>query len=258
MNNKVFIKNKSGLKIASIVEVSEDKDKYPFVIMLHGFKGYKEEPTYSELAKMLLEKGIGSIRFDATGFGESEGTIDDEYRFSNYLNDTERVYNWLKNQKIVNNQRIGLMGHSVGAMMTIVFASKNKDVKSLVAVSPADIFATRDDFGGKLKLWKKQGYLKVNSSQAVGGYVKVPYKYVEDIQNYDIREYVQKVNIPKLFILGLKDKTVIPDQTRDIYKAALRPKKLIEIKDMDHFYKNNSKVLEKVNKIITDFFVKNL
>lgn len=66
MQEKIYIKNKKELKLAGIVETPNKRDKFPFIILLHGFKGYKEEKTYSELAKTLLDKSIGSIRFDAS------------------------------------------------------------------------------------------------------------------------------------------------------------------------------------------------
>jgi len=67
----VFIKNRHGLKLAAIVNRPNESQLLPFIILLAGFKGYKEEESYSRLAKALGEMGIGSIRFDPSGYGKS-------------------------------------------------------------------------------------------------------------------------------------------------------------------------------------------
>ncbi|OGM21353.1 hypothetical protein A2714_02555 [Candidatus Woesebacteria bacterium RIFCSPHIGHO2_01_FULL_38_9] len=256
MRRKVFIPNKKGFKLAVIIERPDQKGRFPTVLLFHGFKGYKEEPTYSELAKALLKAGIGSIRFDASGFGESEGDFDKEYRLSNYLNDSTMIYHSSKAIPWVDQKRLGVMGQSMGGALAIILASKIPEINAVVSVSPPDIFATKDDFGKKLEEWKEKGYLEIDSSRM--GKIKVPYDYVLDAKKYDIGHYASKVKSPKLFILGLADATVDPEQTRAVYQAASEPKKLVEIEGMNHFYKNDPAILEKVNKYIVEFYKKPL
>ncbi|KKQ98106.1 MAG: Alpha/beta superfamily hydrolase [Candidatus Woesebacteria bacterium GW2011_GWA1_39_12] len=256
MQEKVFIPNKTGLKLAAIIEKPKSKGKFPFVILLHGFKGYKEEPTYSKLANELLKIGIGSIRFDASGFGESEGDFQKEYRLTNYVSDTEAVYQWLLEQRYVDEDRMGVMGQSMGGALAIILASKFPEIKAVVSISPPDIFATRDDFGKRLNEWKEKGYIEIDSSRM--GKLKVPYEYALDAKKYDIRAYAKKVKASKMFILGLADITIDPGQTRDVFRAAAEPKELLEIKGMDHFYKNDREILDKVNKYIVEFFKKSI
>ena len=75
MNKSVTLRNNKGLNLAVDVEAPDTKNIHPFVMMFHGFKGYKDEGSYTELAKTLLRKGVGSIRFDASGFSDSEFSI---------------------------------------------------------------------------------------------------------------------------------------------------------------------------------------
>ena len=251
---KVIIENIKGLKLATIIERPEGGRIFPFVILLHGFKGYKEEPTYAELSKELLKIGCGSIRFDASGFGESEGDFQKEYRLTNYISDAEKVYEWLLRQDFVDKGRIGVMGQSMGGAQALILAANHPEIKAVVSVSPPDLFATRDDFGRKLDEWKRKGYIEIESSRA--GKIKVPLDYALDASKYDIRKYAERIKFPKLFILGLDDVTVVPEQTRDVFRAAPEPKELLEIKGMDHFYKNDREILDKVNEYIVEFFKK--
>jgi uncharacterized protein len=155
VQDKVFIKNRRGLNLAAIIERPIKKDKNSIVILLHGFKGYKEEVTYSALAKELLKENVASIRFDASGFGESEGGFEKDYRLTNYISDANMIYHYIITSDWVDIDRIGVMGHSMGGATALILASKYPKIKVVVSVSPPDIFATRDDFGKKKAEWKK-------------------------------------------------------------------------------------------------------
>ncbi len=101
MQQKITIKNNRNLLLSALVDRPQKKGVFPTIMFLHGFKGYKEEASYVDLAERLLEHDIASVRFDASGFGDSEGTLEDDYRFSNYIDDTdphERLSTtWIKN-----------------------------------------------------------------------------------------------------------------------------------------------------------------
>jgi pimeloyl-ACP methyl ester carboxylesterase len=252
MRKKVAIINEKGLKLAAVIETPSEKTKCPFVLILHGFKGYKEEEHYVSLSKRLVDKGIGSVRFDASGFGESDGTVMNDYRFSNYVSDTESVYEYIKTLEFVNSDRIGVFGQSMGGMQAIVFTANHPEVKALCVVSSPERMATVDELGKKLKIWKKKRYLELDSSRQ--GRIKVPYEFIEDGRKWDMLEHVNKINVQTLFILGLKDKTVFPGQTRKVFEAANEPKELWEVEGMDHFYKKDEKLIKKVNEKVISFF----
>lgn len=90
------------------------------------------------------------------------------------------------------------------------------------------------------------------------GKIRVPYAYLLDAKKYEGRTFSRKIKQPSLYILGLADKTVIPDQTRKVYEAANQPKQLVEIPGMDHFYKRKPEMLIGVNQVAVEFLVKNL
>ena len=53
--------------------LASKKSKCAFVLILHGFTGNKNETLLEQISKGLQQRGIGSIRFDFNGHGESEG-----------------------------------------------------------------------------------------------------------------------------------------------------------------------------------------
>src|SRR5947209_4643858 len=95
MAESVQITNHRSLKLAGELHLPSSNAPRPAVILLHGFTGYKQEGHIVAMGEALAGAGIVAIRFDASGFADSEGTLEDDYRFSNYLQDAEDVLAWL-------------------------------------------------------------------------------------------------------------------------------------------------------------------
>ena len=87
----------------------------PLVLMLHGFTGWKEEEHLATLARALADVGIASVRWDAPGSGESEGTFEDDYRLSSYVASVDSVIDWAGG----GFGNIGIWGHSMGGFVAL-------------------------------------------------------------------------------------------------------------------------------------------
>lgn len=254
---RVRIKNKRGLLLAGVLHVPAGKGKCAAVINLHGFTGYKEEENSVALAIELSRRGIMVIRFDASGSGESQGTMKDDYRMSNYLSDIDIVYEFICHHPRVDRHRIGIWGHSMGAMLSIIWGSKHLEVKAICSVSPPVQMGTTDWLGQHLDEWKKTGWFtKVSTSGR--GVSKVPWAFMEDAEKYNTLDYVADVRSPIFIFLGLAEDTVPPEQTRRIFRKAKEPKTLVEVAGMNHDYKKVPKHVRFVNRKIIPFFEKYL
>ncbi len=254
---RVQIKNKKGLILTGILHIPKGYAKCPAVINLHGFTGYKEEENNVSLARELAEKGIIVIRFDCSGSGESEGTMKDDYRMTNYLSDIDCIYEFLYNHQRVDAKRIGVWGLSMGAMLAIIWGSKHPELKAICSVSPPKQMGTTDWLSQFLEDWKRTGWFtKVSTSGH--GVSKVPWAFMEDAQQYNALDYVGDVQSPLMIILGLAEDTVPPEHTREIYRIAHEPKELVEVPGMSHDYKKFPKFIRIVNNAIIPFFEKYL
>jgi esterase/lipase len=252
IEEKVLIKNSRGLILAAVIHRPEDDNKHPAVILLHGFTGCKDEAHIKTLASDLALNGIVSIRFDASGAGESEGTSEDDYRFSNYLSDIDDISNYLKTREFADPDRIGIWGHSMGGTLSIIFASSHP-IKAVCSVSATRKMETSLLLKEMLPQWKKIGWFT-----KAGTKIKIPYVFIEDAQKYDVLDYVAKIKKPLFIILGKFDNVVAPEDTRLIYERACEPKILLEISDIGHDYKKYDDKIKLINKEIVSFFHKYL
>jgi dipeptidyl aminopeptidase/acylaminoacyl peptidase len=91
----------------------------------------------------------------------------------------------------------------------------------------------KDFFG---EVWieeiKRKGYV---ISQY--GY-KITKKYIEDSLKYDLEKEISKIKIPTLFIYGEEDYIVPPFEGLKFYKKIKAPKKIVILKNLDHYFSN--------------------
>ena len=252
MEEKVLILNSKGLKLSSIIYSPDQNKKYPAIILLYGFTGYKEEAHLEELARLLMKSGYAVIRFDVSGSGESEGTFEEDYLMSNYLEDIKNVYNYILKLKFVDKNRIGIVGHSMGGLLSIVFASKQPEVKACIAISSPTILVAANWIKAAVKEWERVGWLYRETTRD-GRHIKIPFSFIVDANKFNALDFVSRVHCPIAIVLGLSDDVVSPNDTRNIFQIANEPKELIEIEGVGHDYKKYPDLIEKVNEKVLGF-----
>ena len=252
MEEKIFIKNAKGLKLAAIFNKPTGDGKFPAVILLGGFIEYKEHPRIEALVRELEKFGIGAIKFDPSGYGESEGTIETDYRFSNYISDTQKIFDYLTQLDWVDRNRIGVCGESIGGIQALILNKNNSQIKALAVISSPTQMGSSGDLRRKYAGWKEKGYLDRVSSRY--GNIRIPFDFIKDASQYNALDYVPFVKQPILVIYGTTDVNVPNEATKKIYNMAPGKKELWIMEGVDHFLNRDPQVIEKVAKKVSDFF----
>ncbi len=249
--------NKQKLTLSANLHYLDPLKRCPAVLVLHGFTGYKDEKHIHEFATLLAEAGFVTLRFDTSGFGDSEGSIEKDFRVSNYLSDIEAASEFLLQQPNVDPNRLGICGHSMGAGLSIIAAALNNKFRACCAIQPSEItFAEgcRHD----LKAWQSTGYLEQDCSHPKYSKIQIPWAFAEDRNKYDTREYAKKLAVPLMVMYGTADTTVPPEKTIAVYQAAPEPKELIRLDGVTHDFSENQTDLNSVSTILLEFFERQL
>lgn len=107
----------------------------PGAVLCHGFGA--NQKVMESGALLLVNKGIATIAFDLRGHGSSEGCLD-----GNFGSDVIDAWRLLTSLPEVDSSRIALIGHSLGALSSIL-AAKIVKPKAIVALScPYEIDGT--------------------------------------------------------------------------------------------------------------------
>ncbi len=158
VREKILFRGALGSKIHGYLALPTSKKRpYPVVLLLHGVTSSKESwweegSAMRMLTIQLLESGFAVLSLDAEYHGErsmnnefeSPITLLENERFVEYRDmiirstiDYRRGMDYLVTRTEIDTSRIGVVGYSMGGMMTFMLSAVDSRIKTSVAcVSP--------------------------------------------------------------------------------------------------------------------------
>lgn len=240
IETKVTILNEFGEKLVGVETIPEiKKDKYPTIILVHGFAtGKDQESIFSGLLEKLIVAGFLVYRFDFSGCGESEGDYS-KTSLSKLKSDLGKMIEFIKLQDKVNSLKIGILAQSTGTAVAVALEPK---VNCLVLTGSISHYreVMANIFRG--------GYNPTGVSvrvKANGTVTKVGSQFWEDIKNHNLPESIRKIHCPILFIHGAKDEKVPVSEMEAYFEIANEPKEKIIIERASHNFEPNREELYK-------------
>lgn len=150
MENKEFYINHDGIKLHAKLEFPEKKqDKYPLVIVVHGFTGHMEEVHIRAIAKALNENNYATLRVELYGHGKSDGEFKN-HTVLHWILELTAVIDYARSLEFVTD--LYLTGHSQGGAAVVLTAALKSDaLKAIMPLAPAMLLkdgATSGNFLG--------------------------------------------------------------------------------------------------------------
>ena len=103
------------------------KTTFDKVVMIVPGSGEDSRQSHFKLAEKLLNNNVAVFRYDDRGVFESEGNSGETNQSVNeFGEDVAVLFQKLKQTPAVKNKQIGLIGHSLGGVMTIDIVNKKK------------------------------------------------------------------------------------------------------------------------------------
>lgn len=213
------------------------------VIVAPGWCMTKDSNAFCEISEMFA-KNFDVISFDFRGHGKSGGM----FTFTaKELMDIDAVIRFVRKSKY---KKIFLAGFSLGAAMSIIYASKSRYIDKVIAVSAPTEFDKIEN-----QMWKKEAWGETFKKFELDRFASIrPYPIpLKKINPIDV---VGKIKVPTLFIAGEKDPTVHPWHTKNLYEKATCPKEYKEYKDGCHAEDLFLHYQEDFSKLCTDWLLK--
>lgn len=242
---KIIFKNSEGQRLVGDLFFPENKI-LSIAIFVHGYTSDRKNSKAKRLSELLPNKGIGLFSIDLSGRGDSEGKFEDT-TLTQYIDDIKCAVDTIS--KYTDN--IALIGSSLGGIVSLQEASKDKRVKALVLLSPVSVFphkSKRSEFQPEgLKKWKEKGHAFTDSGRF--GKLKINYTYYEDGLKYGDYSIYRKINIPTLIIHGDADKSVPIEESKELIKY-LKRSSFLTIKGADHGYTDKKDFEKMINETV--------
>ena len=113
---------------------------FPAAILITGSGIQDRDETlfghrpFAVIADYLTRRGYAVLRVDDRSAGLSTGDVTDATS-ADFAGDVETSLAWLKTRKEIDPKKIGLIGHSEGAMIAPMVASRRKDIAFIISLA---------------------------------------------------------------------------------------------------------------------------
>lgn len=213
-----------------------EQEKFPVCLIFHGFTGQNTGTKFSyvKLSRLLEKQGIGTIRMDFLGSGQSDLDFRD-MTFENELSSALLILEEVKKMDCVTD--IYLLGHSMGGAIASEVAKRfPQDISKMCLWAPA------------FNLPEAIEYLKGHVEEAPfydhGGF-EISQIFVDDITSRNLYQDLDTYQNDLMIIHGTED-TTVPFQISEKYLKGFVNPIFYPIEGATHNYDK----LEHINQVI--------
>lgn len=202
----------------------------PAVLVLHGFKGFKDWGMFPPLADRLAQAGFTAVSFNASGSGvddAGEFTLPERFghnTFSAELADMATVLDALAAGALgaAPPAAIGLVGHSRGGGIAVLETARNPGIRALVTWAAISTVDRWPDASERTR-WRSAGKLEVLNART-GQVLPLYTDALDDVERHaaqlDILAAAARVSVPWLILHGTVDPTVPFAEAERLARAA--------------------------------------
>jgi uncharacterized protein len=206
-----------NIPIIHVVKQSLFETKTPCVIFSHGFTSAKEHNLH--IAYYLAEKGIRVIMPDAIFHGTREADVDPKTRelmfwdiVTNQIKELNIIKEYLVAHEFIQENKIGLAGTSMGAIITYGALTQYDWINSAVSLMGTAYYT---DFANA-QLTK----LTADPSRLKNVNIDSIHRKINDLLPYDFTEKIAAIPpIPLLIWHGKQDNVVPYSYSEEIYRT---------------------------------------
>jgi putative redox protein len=227
MAERVSFASTSGLLLAGLIDVPDGAVR-GWGVFAHGFTLGKDSVAASRICKSLAGEGIGMLRFDNLGLGDSEGDWGDG-SFSHKVEDTAQAIQFMEESG--RSVRL-LVGHSIGGAAAIAAAHLVENVRAVVSIAaPYEPAHVEQHYDALIERILRDG----EAPFLIGGKaLTLKRHFIEDVRATDLREQIRTLRRALLVMHSPIDNTVDIANASKIFQAARHPRSFVSLEGADH------------------------
>jgi putative redox protein len=217
-----------GYRLAGRLELP-DGDAQSWAILAHCFTCGKDSLAASRVARALAAHGIGVLRFDFAGLGNSGGSFADT-TFAADVDDLVAAGNAMTRD---GKSPSILVGHSLGGAAVLMAAGEMPGIRAVATLgAPFDTSHVLHQFDPRsLQTIETRGEAEV---LLAGRPFVVRKSFVDDLARHNLAFRIAQLRIPLLVLHSPLDATVGIENDARIFAVAKHPKSFISLDNADH------------------------
>ena len=226
IQERIKFKNRRNYELTGILQLP-DKKPTAFILFAHCFTCSKNIKALGHISDSLVKNGIGVLRFDFTGLGESEGEFSDT-NFSSNIQDLADAAAYMNENFEAPSV---LIGHSLGGAAVLAAAGEIESCRAVVTIaapsSPDHILRHISN----LEEIEQTGIASVNIA---GRAFNIKKQFLDDLDKQVLSDKIKQLNMPLLILHSPYDGIVGIDNATEIFLAAKHPKSFVSLDKADH------------------------
>ena len=230
--------SREGEKLRSDLRYVPDGKRKPVILFLHGFKGFKDWGPFPAMLEEFAKSGFVTIAFNSShnGIGDDlpNFTELDRFEHNTFTRELEEVEDVLTaidslkdipiDEREINGNNNGLLGHSRGAAMAILAGARATQVRAVVALSSVSTFERYSE--RQKEKWRAERVFTVRN-QRTKQIMRLDVGLLDDLEmNHDRLDILKaahslsSLHKPLLLVTGSEDLTTPLKETEAIAEAA--------------------------------------
>jgi len=217
----------------------------PAVVILHGFKGFKDFAMFPAFAERLARAGFTAVSFNTSGSGVDDAgnfTLPDRFGHntaSAEIDDLLAVVAALDagRLQVATPTSVGVVGHSRGGGTAILGAVRNPRIAALVTWAAISSFDRWDP--AVRAAWREDGEVPILNSRT-GQSLSLYTDLLDDIERnargpLDVEARAMELRIPWLIVHGTGDESVPFTEAETLARAHSRAR-LLPVEGASHCF----------------------
>ncbi len=227
LHHQVRFENEEGQELAGVLDMP-DQGPRAWALFAHCFTGSKNLKATRHISRALTDSGIGVLRFDFTGLGDSEGEFADT-TFSSNVADLVAAAEFLAR----DHRAPGLLvGHSLGGTAVLRAAAEIPSTLAVATIGapshPAHVIERFEDALAEIRT------LGQATVELAGRSFTIRRRFVEDLERHPLPESLGALRAALLFMHSPLDGVVSIDNASDLFLEAKHPKSFVTLDSADH------------------------
>ena len=139
MEDVKFTNEKAGINLAGTLTIPQGEGPFPAVILItgSGSQNRNEEllghKPFWVIADYMSRNGIAVLRYDDRGVGQSQGTPL-KSTAADFATDAGAAFRYLRTRKEIDQESVGIAGHSEGGLVASLVASDNHEIAFIISL----------------------------------------------------------------------------------------------------------------------------
>jgi len=223
--------NGRGNVLAGIADIPPE-DAWAWAIFSHCFTCTKDLKAIVRISRRLAGHGIGVLRYDATGLGDSDGDFS-ETNFNTTCQDVLAAAEFAA--KEFDSPQI-LIGHSFGGAASLATASEIPTLNALVTIAaPSDTHHLAEHIARQNSRIDSDG----EGVFSVGGQTYLlKRQLLQNLREFDLRSKLSRLRLPLLIFHSPLDETLAWDHAIGLFENAGGANTLVTLDGADHLLVN--------------------